>query len=439
MRATHLRSFYILVITQMLSTIGSRMTALAFGIYIFDKSGQTSPLLLVAFFNEFPAMLANSLVGVWIDRWDRRRLIMLADSGQALGSVLLLISFVSGYFQLWHLYTVALLQGLFAMIQSPAKDAVVTMLVPNEERDRANAVQALAFPLAGVIAPAVSGVLYVTIGLPGIVSIDLLTFFCAVLAMYAVRIPHPARSAEAQVAARHFWDELASGFRYLYSRPQLMGLLLYFTTLNFLLNGPLELDLPYLITITGSKTVTGMVLAASSLGGFIGAGLLALYSGRYRSRLGLIMIAMSVVGAMFIIHGITHSVLLLALSIFILMAALQAWALYTSILQVKIPPDLQGRVFSITAQFAYLASTASFLLTGPLVDRLLEPAVATPAWNAVEGVVGNQPGSGMSLVLVATGVAILLITLLAWTVPAFRRLEAHLPDYEPLIEEVPTA
>src|SRR5262249_35920508 len=149
-----------------LSTFGSRMTALAFGIYIFDKSGQTAPLLLVAFFNELPAMLANSLVGVWIDRWDRRRLLMLADTGQAAGSVLLLVSFLSGHFQLWHLYAVAFLQGLLAMIQSPAKDAVVTMLIPNQERYRANAVQALAFPLAGVLAPAVAGLLYVTIGLP---------------------------------------------------------------------------------------------------------------------------------------------------------------------------------------------------------------------------------------------------------------------------------
>src|SRR5215204_5941655 len=174
-RTTNLRTFYILVITQTLSIIGSRMTALAVGIYVFTESGQTTPLLLVAFFNELPAMLANSLVGVWIDRWDRRWMMILADSGQAFGTVLLLLSFVSGHFQLWQLYAVALTQGLFAMIQSPAKDAVVTLLVSDEHRDRANAVQALAFPLAGVVAPAVTGLLYVMIGLTGIVLIDLLT------------------------------------------------------------------------------------------------------------------------------------------------------------------------------------------------------------------------------------------------------------------------
>jgi MFS family permease len=427
---SHLRTFYILVITQTLSIIGSRMTALAIGIRVFDETGQAAPLLLVAFFNELPAMLANSVVGVWIDRWDRRWVMMLADAGQALGSVLLLLSFVSGNFQLWHLYAVALTQGIFAMFQSPAKDAVVTMLVPNEQRDRANAVQAMAFPLAGVVAPALTGLLYVIVGLVGIVLIDLLTFFSSIVAVYRMHIPRPEQSVEALSSGGHFWDDLASGFRYVCARPGLLGLMLYATILNFLLNGPLELSIPYLITITGSKAVTGMVLAASSLGGFIGAGVLALYSGRLHTRIGPILIASTVVGMMFLVHGSTRSPLLLGLSIFILIAALQVGALYTSILQVKTPPDLQGRVFSISAQLGYLASTTSFLLTGPLVDRILEPAVATPAWSAVAGVVGNQPGAGMGLVLVVTGVLILLTTLVAWALPALRRIEATLPDYE---------
>jgi hypothetical protein len=304
------------------------------------------------------------------------------------------------------------------------------MLVPSTSRDRANALQALAYPLAGVIAPALTGLLYVVIGLAGIVLIDLLTFFCAVVVVYLMHIPRPAPSDEALATAGAFWIELASGFRCLTERPSLLGLTLYVTVLNFLLNGPLELGIPYILTITESERVTGMILAASSLGGLAGAGLLALYSGRIRSRFELMMCANLVVGAMFVVHGITRSPLILALSIFILIAALQTGVLFISILQAKIPPDMQGRVFSITAQLGYLASTASFIITGPLVDRWFEPAVATPAWGTVEGVVGSQPGAGMGLVLVVTGVVILLITLLVWSLPALRNVESTLPDYE---------
>jgi MFS family permease len=416
------------------------MTALAIGITVFAETGQAAPLLLVAFFNELPAMLANSFVGVWIDRWDRRWVMMGADAGQALGTLLLLTSFLSGHFQLWHLFAVALLQGSFAMFQAPARDAVITMLAPIDQRDRANAVQAMSFPLAGVVAPALTGLLYVTVGLAGIVLIDFATFGVAVAAVFLLHIPRPAPSGE--VASGNYWRDLAGGFGFLAARPALLGLMLYFTLLNFLLNGPLELGIPYLITITGSEALTGLVLAANSLGGLVGAGLLALYGERLHSRLhgrlGLIFVAMAVVGAMFIVHGTTRSPWVLAASIFVLIAGLQVWALYTSLLQTKTPPDYQGRIFAITGQIGYLAATASFLLVGPLVDRVLEPAVATPGWQMVAPVVGSLPGAGMGLVLVTAGLFILLATAAAAALPAVRRVERSLPDYAPVVaEQVP--
>ena len=155
-----MNTFYLLVITQTLSLIGSRMTSIAIGIRVTLETGQAAPLLLVAFFNELPPMLLGSAAGVLVDRWPRQWVMVIADAGQAVGSLLLLASFMSGSFQLWHLYAVALMQGMFAMFQSPAQDAVTTVLVADAQRDRANALKQMSFPLAGVIAPAVTGLLY---------------------------------------------------------------------------------------------------------------------------------------------------------------------------------------------------------------------------------------------------------------------------------------
>ncbi len=411
-----MRAFYTLVITQMLSMIGSRMSSTAIGLRVFAETGSAAPLLLVAFFNELPAMLGSSFAGVLIDRWDRRRVLIVADSGQAAGTLLLLFSFTSGSFQLWHLYAVALLNGVFAMFQGPAKDAAITQLVPDAHRDRANALQAMSFPLAGVAAPALTGLFYAVIGLAGIVLIDLLTFLAAVLAVVAIHIPAPTRTAEGQRSSGGLRREWLGGLRYLRLHPALLGLVLYFTVMNFLLNGPLELSIPYLMTITTSETTTGLVLAMNSLGGVVGAGLLAVWGGT-RPRIHTIMPAMLLVGAMFLLYGTTRAPLLLAVSIFVLIAALQVWALYTSILQAKTPPDMQGRVFALVAQLGYLGATTSFLLTGPLVDRVLEPAAA-------------RPGDGIGALLVGTGVVILLLTALVYALPAVRHLERDRPGYE---------
>jgi len=412
---TRLRTFYFLVATQTLSMIGSRMTGIAIGIRVFADTGDTAPLLLNAFFNELPPMLGSSFAGVLVDRWNRKRVLMLADAGQALGSLFLLVSFLSGQFQLWHLYVVALAQGSFAMFQSPARDASTTMLVPENHRERANAVQTMSFPLAGIVAPALTGFLYVAVGIGGVILIDLLTFLVAVYAVYIVHIPQPAQTVEGRAAQGNIWYEWRGGLRYLWMRPALLGLVLYFTAMNFLLNGPLELSIPYVITITGSETIAGLILAVNSLGGVAGTVILAIWGGT-RPRIHTLMPAMLLVGAMFLAYGRAREPLLLAVSIFFLLLPLQAWAIYTSVIQIKTPPDMQGRVFALINQLGYLGATASFLLVGPLVDNLLELRAATP-------------GDGMRLVLVATGVIILVLTLVVYALPAIRKLETTLPDY----------
>ena len=357
-----MNTFYLLVVTQTLSLIGSRMTSIAIGIRVTLETGQAAPLLLVAFFNELPPMLLGSAAGVLVDRWPRQWVMVIADAGQAVGSLLLLASFTSGNFQLWHLYAVALMQGVFAMFQAPAQDAVTTILVADAQRDRANALKQMSFPLAGVIAPAVTGLLYPLIQISGIIAIDMLTFVVAVGVVARMHIPQPQTSAEGQRVAGNFWRELRGGLAYLWTRRALLWLVLYFTVINFLLNGPLGLNIPYLLRITGSETQTGLILTAESLGALAGGAAIALRGGR--RRMTIILPAFMLTGLMFILYGSSRTPLLLAISLFLLLFTLPlAWGLYTSLLQVKTPPDMQGRIFSLTGQLGFAASTSSFLLT----------------------------------------------------------------------------
>jgi MFS family permease len=425
-----LYTFYLIVITQTLSLIGSRMTSIGIGIWLFNTSGNTAPLLLMAFFNELPGMLGSSLAGVFVDRWPRRQVLILADLGQAVGSLLLMLSFLSGQFQLWHLYLIVLLQGIFAIFQHPAQEATITMLVPEQHRERANAIQQMAFPLAGVVAPVLAGLVYVAAGIAGVIALDLATFLVAVVVIYLIHIPEPQQSAEGQASQGNFWREMRGGFQYLRQRPALLSLLLYSTLINFLLNGPLELAIPYMILVTGSETQMGWLMGVASLGAFSGAALIAMWGGS-RPRIHTLLPSLLLTGVMFLVYGTARTPLLLGASIFLLMLPLpMSNALFISIMQVKTPPDMQGRIFSIIAQLGFVGATTSFLLTGPLVDRVLEPAVGEPLWQWVEPVVGNQPGAGIGLLLVVVGLIILTSTTLMYALPRIRRLELTLPDYE---------
>ena len=422
-------TFYALLLTQTFSLIGSRMTAVAVGIWVFSQTGKAAPLLLISFFNELPGMLGGSIAGVLVDRWDRKRVMILADLGQAAGSVLLIASFMSGAFQLWHLYAIAFLQGTFATFQGPAEVATVTLLIPERHRERANAAQEISFNLASVLAPAFTGLVYAFIGVAGVLAIDLATFAVAAVVLTLLPIPRPPASEEGQVGSGDLLDELRTGLRFFSRRKPLLVLVLYMAFSSFMLNGPLDLTIPYFLSLTGSSTQLGTGMAIMALGAFAGA-LLITAIGGYRPRMRLLIAGALLNGAMFLVYGVARTLPVLAASLFLLMVPLPiGGALYRSILQVKTPPDLQGRAFAVGEQLALLGSTASFLIAGPLVDRLLEPAVGTPAWQTFAPLVGSTRGSGIGLLEVVTGIILLVVTGIVFSIPRIRNIEKDLPDY----------
>jgi DHA3 family macrolide efflux protein-like MFS transporter len=104
--------------------------------------------------------------------------------------------------------------------------------------------------------------------------------------------------------------------------------------------------------------------------------------------------------------------------------------MYISILQVKSPPDMQGRIFALNDQLGFIGSTTSFALTGYLVDHVINPSVGTKVWEWFQPLVGKDAGAGIGLVEVVTGLIILAATLLVFSSVHIRELESRLPDYE---------
>ncbi len=429
-----LRTFYVLVVTQILSLVGSRMTGIGIGLWIFDRTGNASPLLIAAFFAELPGMVLGSFTGLLADRWERRYVIILGDVGQAFASCILLTSFLTDSFELWHLYLAMLIQGTFGVIQSPASQAAITMLVPETQRDRANGIKQIGFPLAGVVAPVLAGLVYRKLGLAGVIAIDLTTFLIAILVVSQMVIPRPQASEESQALSDSFWCEMAGGWLFLKKRKMLLLMIAYLAFIFFLINGPLELAIPYFSTLVENDATVGILLGAMSLGAFAGALTIAV-AGKTPHRLYATLFGYFLHGLFLIALGIVRHPLLIGLSIFGVMFPLPlTGALFHTLLQTKTPPDLQGRVFAVTDQLFMLTTPLSFLITGALVDQVLEPAVNESGWKIVEPLVGNQSGAGMGLLFVVIGLLIVITTLGVAMLPGIRHLEFDLPSYETVAE-----
>jgi MFS family permease len=417
-----LRTYYLLVATQTVSQIGSRISFFAVGIAVFTQTSHATPIAIISFCQALPWIVGAGFAGAMADRHDRRRLLILANAGFVVTSGLLLVSFTSGAFRLWHLYVLALVSG-------PAFRASVTMLAPDSHRDRANAISQMTGPAANAISPALAGLLYAVIGVPGAILIDIATFGVAIVVLLAVRIPMPTRTPEGAAMAGAVWRQAFDGVLYLWRRPPLLGLCLVGSVVSFLIGGLGVLILPYPLARTHSTVAFGIVLACADVGTIAGAAAMAAWGGT-RPRIHTVMLALFVAGLLLALAGVARNTPELAASFFAFMFMLPIVnTASTSIFQAKVAPDVQGRVFAAMGQIAVLTMPLAFLIAGPLTDRVAEPAVRSPGWRAVEWLVGAHTGAGMGLLLVVGGLATAALSLAAYALPAMRQIEASLPDH----------
>ncbi|MEL6308581.1 MAG: MFS transporter [Chloroflexota bacterium] len=343
----------------------------------------------------------------------------------------MLASFVSGTFEIWHLYVIVTIQSMFSAFQRPALQASITMLVPDEQRDRANAIQQMGGPIANIIAPAVAGLLFSAFGVVGAILIDLATFLIAVLVISRVSIPQPKQTAEGAMLKGSLFKESFYGLQYIWARKGLLGLVLFFAMINLLATGYSALETPYLLARTQDTSVLGILLSISSAGALIGGILYGVWGGT-KSRIHTVMGAMMLAMLGLVLLGMSQTWWMLALSTLLLMTPLPMInAAAASIIQATVAPDVQGRVFAALQQISMLMMPIGMLAVGPLADHVFEPAVGGAGWARFAPFVGTSFGSGMGLLIMIAGGIAFVLTLLAYSVPVIRNVEKSLADSVP--------
>ncbi len=424
------RTYYALIATEGVSLLGSQTSTLAVGVAVFRLTGQATPLALVGVFWAVPRIVLGGLGGALADRFDRRSLMLAANLGCAASSALLLLSFLSGAFQLWQLYALTVVDSVFGAVAAPALQASVAMLVPDRDRDRANAVQELTYPGAVVIAAALAGALYAAVGVAGAILIDMLTFMVAVAVLAAVRIPMPAPSAERRGrAGGGLWRQSFDGFHYLASVPALMTLCIFISLVSATAGSFFwALMTPYVLERVHATTTFGMVVGIGFSGAILGAVAMAAWGGT-RPRIHTAMVSTLLAGLGMTLTGLARGPVSLAAAMFALTFVIPfVNAALSSIFQGVIPPDRQGRVFAAMSQLTALLSPLASLAAGPLADQVFEPAVRRPGWRAVAWAVGAAPGAGIGLMYAIAGLWIVGLTVAVYASPAVRRVETPASD-----------
>ncbi len=438
-RPRGLRTFYALAASQTVSQIGSTMSFLAVGIYVYQQIGEATPLALLSMFMILPYLIVSGFAGVLADRYDRRKLMIIGDTGAAVASVALVISLASGNFQVWHLYAAALWQAIFSTIQRPAFEASVSQLVPEAQRNRANAIMQMSKPTATLFASALTGFLYASLGVIGIFAIDLLTFLIAVTTTLLVRIPMPVRSEESAQARPSMLREWGAGLKFLWARRPLFIMVLLGALFSVLISSVFALTTPYVLARTGSEVTLGILMAIMSVGGVIGAILIGAWGG-FKRRVHTILFGMilTVIGT--VLFGANVSPLALGAALFVAMLSVSINnTVLMTLLQAKVPGDMQGRIFAIVMQLALVLMPVGYLVIGPLADQVFTPLASAPAWtaSALATLFGSGAAGGMGLLFAASGVLALVALLVTFALQSVRNMEDTLPSYQTAADAVP--
>jgi len=427
-------TFTAIWVGQMLSMLSTGMTQFALTIWAWQLTGQATVLALVGVCAFGPMVLISPLAGAIVDRSNRKLLMILSDVSVGVATGALLALYVTGQLQIWHLYAAAAFGGTFGAFQFPAYSATISVLVNKSQYARASGMMSLAGSIAWVVGPIGAGVLLGPIGIAGILALDLATLFIAIAILAVARIPQPPGSAEGKAARRTLLREAGFGFRYIFARRGLLGLLLMFFLFNLNSTFGFTVLSPMILARTGnSELILGSVRSLMGIGSVVGGLLLSLWGGPKRRVYGVIF-GCALVGLLGqVVLGLGRSLPIWGVAGFL--AALigpMVNASSQAIWQSKVPPDLQGRVFSVRLMIAQFGGPLSMLLAGPLADRVFEPAMREG--GALVGVfgplMGTGPGAGMALMLVLAGILGVGAALAGLFYRPLRVVEATLPDHD---------
>ncbi|HEU4324684.1 MAG TPA: MFS transporter [Roseiflexaceae bacterium] len=424
-----MKSFTIVWLGQVVSLIGSGLTSFALGVWVYMQTGSTVLFATTVLFARLPIVFISPIAGAIADRYDRRLVMLLSDAGSAVTTLAMVALAFTGNLTIWHIFAARLLYSVCGAFQMPAYYAAIGQLVPQDKLGNANGMVQLSSALAEIIAPLIAGALLVSLQLQGLMLIDLVTFVVALVALLSVRFnpaPAPAQTGEAPPS---FLRQITDGWRHAVQHPGIVGLIVFFMMINFTIGFMTTLAVPMVLKFS-TPAMLGLFGSISGLGLLVGSIGLSVWGGP-KQRIQGVLGGTALIGLFLAIMGLLPNMIVVTLGGFgVLMLVPIVQGCGQTIMQSKVPAELQGRVFGTVQALATVAALAAVALAGPLTDSVFEPLLAAEGALAgsVGQVIGVGPGRGIGFMFILLGALTVLVGLGGYQYARLRNIEREIPD-----------
>ncbi len=384
---------------QIVSLVGSQLTAFAVGVSIYQQTGSATHYAFAILSTVAPYFVVSPIAGILVDRSGSRLALLVSYVGAA--SCVVWMALLPNNAPLWQILLALAAMSSFTGIEFPAISKLTYELVPRELLDRANGLVQVGAAVAQIIGPSAGGLLLASGQLKLVLWIDAVTFIVAALVVVALCPPWAAAGASSNDShERSLRERILYGFRFLVLHPPLLGVLLLVAVVNFNLGVLQVATAPLVLTFSDTRGL-GIVVSCAGLG-MLGGGIVttAFRIGRHQTRF---MIGSLALQGIFLIAVSTlrTTPLVAACAFGIVFFVPLIGGSSQTIWHRHVPVEAQGRVFAVRAMLARTLVPCANVLGGIWVDRL------TPAIDdAVVGQVARGGSGGGTLLMLVGGVAI---------------------------------
>jgi DHA3 family macrolide efflux protein-like MFS transporter len=354
--------------SQTVSLFGSALVqyAIMWHITISTQSGVMMTISIICGF--LPTFFLSPFAGVWADRYDRKKLIMISDSLIAVSTLALAILYLIGYDALWLLFVMSAVRALGTGIHTPAVSAFIPQLVPEDKLTKVNAAYSSIQSVVMLLSPMASGALLTVTSIESIFFIDVITAAIAVSILFIfLRVPVHAKAMSKQEIS--YFDDMRKGFAYIKNHDYVRTFFLFMTVFMFLA-APVAFLTPLQVTRSFGNDVWRLTAIEITFSiGMMAGGLLMATWGGFKNKVRTMVLSGVLMGVCTVALGVVPVfwIYLLLMGVFGL-----AMPMFntpsTVMLQQKVEGDFLGRVFGIFGMIASSMMPLGMLVFGPIAD-----------------------------------------------------------------------
>lgn len=423
-----MRTFLTVWVGQICSLIGSGLTDFALGLWVYRTTGSITLFAFISMFAVIPQVVLSPVAGAFADRWNRRTTMIFSNVGAAVITLSVSLLYAADRLSIGYIYFAVIAISTCSTFLRPAFGSSTVLLVPKEQLGRANGLVQTGLSTVQIISPLLAGFMISVIDIQGILFMDTLSYVLAIGALLLVRFP-PYQPTKDTSKKDSLWSNILFGWKYLAARPGLLGLLGFMAAVNVVLGISTVLLTPLVLSMA-TPLVLGTILSTAGIGMIAGGLLLTVWGGPQRRINGVL--GFMLLNALFLaLTGLRPSPILVGIATF---GAFFCQPLFSGminvILQSKVEPGVQGRVFGTIIMVALSTQPIAFFLAGPLSDFAFNPLLTAegPLANSLGQLLGVGPERGIGLFFVVLGLLGALIVLVAYLSPRLRLIDDELPD-----------